>query len=488
MGPATAFENGHRSCGAGKFTQLPNDVYNILLPLLATAPVELPTAEGKRLAKPAVSEISVYFTLLRLTYGWKDRRESLKVEIPPAKAAAMLGIDERSVWDAYAWLEARGFIERPHRKGNRTVVGVIPIEQVVQNLKGIKQASYPSKPRGKTRKSKTSEAACTETSEVGFGGSPGASLLSERKGKEEPSSERNVKVSSSMQAADQTPARPLAQPQEANLPDTASVRGHLDPHQESHTAGAETTRSPRQTPDPLPAEVDAVRGALKEATGKDSTAGDTLPAELLQRARKHGANAAVLCRWIVELAETKARRGNPVASHGLFRRVLEEEVLGWMRRNARTVDILTPQTLGPDSVVVDSITAAEGACSSGPATASPSHCIPVSGGRPESAESWRPPKPPPPPKCPLCRDNGYVEQGGTLVRCSCPAGQTLDERVLELVNRYKGRQNDQPGERRSSGDGLQGTSSLGLRNTAAEDKGLAVADRQVKEAVAASAI
>ncbi len=117
----------------------------------------------------------------------------------------MLGIDERSVWDAYAWLEARGFIERPHRKGNRTVVGVIPIEQVVQNLKGIKQASYPSEPRGKTRKSKTSEAACTETSEVGFGGSPGASLLSERKGKEEPSSERNVKVSSSMQAADQTP-------------------------------------------------------------------------------------------------------------------------------------------------------------------------------------------------------------------------------------------------------------------------------------------
>lgn len=489
MGPATSAlfvsKNGHRSCRAGNFTQLPNEVYDILLPLLTTTPVEIPTAEGKRLATPAVSEISVYLTLLRLTYGWKDRRESLTVEVPPAKAAAMIGIDERSVWDAYARLEARGFIERPHRKGNRTVVRIIPIEQLVQNLKGMRQASYPSKPRGKARKLKTSEPTCTETYEVGFGGSPGASLLAERKGKEEPSSsERSVEVCSIAQDPDQTPAGPLAQAQRTNGPHDANGRRYLDSGPDSSKARADNSRGTQNTSEPSPAEVDAVRAALKQATGKDSTAGDTLPAELLHKARNHGGNAAVLFRWIVDMAESKRRQRDPVNSHGFFRRVLDEDLPGWMHRYARTVDFLTPRALSTATAPVDSIAAEEDASPGGPATASPSRCTPVSRGRPESAESWKPPKPPPPPKCPDCRDVTTVERGNETVRCSCAAGREVAEDYLRLANKLRGRQNAQSGELRPSAATPQATNGSGFKRITTEDVAQAGADRQTEKAVA----
>jgi hypothetical protein len=302
------------------------------------------------------------------------------------------------------------------------------------------------------------------------------------------SSERSVKVSTSKQAADQTPARPLPQSQKTNGPDTASASRPLDPHQESHTTEAETTRDTKQTSSPSPAEVDAVRAALKQATAKDSTAGDTLPAELLDAGRKRGANVAVLCRWIVDLAETKLRRGDPVTSHGFFRRFLGEELPGWMRRNARLVDILTPQALSPDTAPVNSITAEEDASPGGPATASPSHCTPVSVRRPESNESWKPPPPPPPPRCRECRDKGYAEQEGMFVRCSCLDGRALDERFLELLNKFSGQKDGQADERRGSGAAFQGTSRRGFQRTAVEDRAQAVVDHQAKEAVAASTI
>jgi hypothetical protein len=104
-----------------------------------------------------------------------------------------------------------------------------------------------------------------------------------------------------------------------------------------------------EQPQPKPAVIDAendwsqediawVRDSLRTATMTAVPADSAIPLQLLVRARRLGAELVVLCRWILELGESKRRIGDPIRSHQFFAKILDEDLPRYMLQNRNLVE------------------------------------------------------------------------------------------------------------------------------------------------------
>ena len=78
-------------------------------------------------------------------------------------------------------------------------------------------------------------------------------------------------------------------------------------------------------------ELEAIRDALKDVTGKEILSGDRLPGELLARGKEQGADAVSLARWIRDMGVKKRQGRDPIRSNGFFLTVLKSELPAWLR-------------------------------------------------------------------------------------------------------------------------------------------------------------